>query len=162
MLIAVRRPQPEMGFSLTGLIKGVVSAPFQIASTVVHDTVDLGEGVLSTGVGAVTGTVGTVLGGVGSVVGSVAGLGVKTVQAVGAVDRSAVQTAGSILGAAASSVAAAGGGALQAFRPPPAPIVPPPASNLPLFLGGGAALLVLVLLLTSRPKSAAQPRLDDR
>lgn len=37
MLVAVRRVRPEMGFSVSGLVRSVVSAPLNIVTGVTHD-----------------------------------------------------------------------------------------------------------------------------
>lgn len=70
MLVGLsRRPAPEMGFSLTGAIRSVVSAPLNIATGVTHDVLGAGGSIVSDALG-VAGKIG---GAAGSAVAQTAG-----------------------------------------------------------------------------------------
>lgn len=121
-----------MGWSVSGLVHSVVSAPLALAESV--------AGSATSGVVTVAKDVGKIGGAAVGAVGSI----VKPVVGV-------VSEVGSIVPALTTQL----GPALQNLRPPAAGVVAAPTSNLPLYLGAGAAGLVLLLLLTGKKKPAA-------
>lgn len=67
MLVGLSRRAPEMGFSLTGSIRSLVSAPVNLVKDVTHDVIGAGGSII----GDAVGVVGKVGGAAGSAVGNV-------------------------------------------------------------------------------------------